>query len=145
MKRYIFNTFALLFVSLFALVSCDDDREHPVPYVHVRFEFNVIHYNLSAPGSAHQFSVEESGGYRGIIVYRVSMDEFRAYDRACPCDPHNCKVSIDPDNPLLATDPCCGSSFLLMDGTIVDGNARFPLKEYRTTFSSSTNRLRITN
>ncbi len=145
MSHLRYNKLILIIVLLFAMASCDEDREHPVPYVHVNFEFNVIHYNLSGPGSSHQFSVDESGGYRGIIVHRLTMDEFRAYDRACPCDPNNCMVSIDPENPLLATDPCCGSTFLLLDGTIVEGDARFPLREYRASFNPATNRLRITN
>ena len=140
-----YNKLILVFVSLFALVSCDDDQRHPVPDVYVDFEFNIIHYNLSGPGSAHQFSRDESGGYQGIIVYRVSMDEFRAYDRACPCDPHNCKVSIDPEDNWYATDPCCNSVFLLLDGTLVEGSAQFPLKEYRARFNPQTNRLRISN
>lgn len=125
--------------------ACDEDREHPVPYVRVDFNFNVLHYNLAGPGSSHQFSDFESGGYRGIIVHRLSMDEFRAFDRACPCDPHNCMVSIDPENQLLARDPCCESVFLLIDGTIMEGDAQFPLKEYRAIFNPATNRLHISN
>ncbi len=127
------------------LNACDKDREHPVPYVHVEFNFNIIHYNLNSPGLSHQFSQSESGGVQGIIVYRLSMDEFRAYDRACPCDPFHCKVSIKEDDLLRATDPCCGSVFLLIDGTVTEGDAGFPLKTYRTEFNEQTNRLRITN
>lgn len=125
--------------------SCDKDRQHPVPYVPVNFDFNIIHYNLNSPGLSHQFSQGESGGYRGIIVYRLSMDEFRAFDRACPCNPHQCTVSIDPENQVTATDPCCGSRFLLIDGSVMEGDAGFPLKPYRTIFNPSTNRLLITN
>ncbi len=135
----------LLVCVLTALAGCDKDREHPVPYVHVQFDFNIIHYNLNSVGSSHQFSQHESGGYRGIVVYRLSMDEFKAYDRACPCDPHHCTVSISADNPVLVTDPCCGSTFLLMDGSLVEGDAQFPLKEYRALFNPGTNRLTITN
>ncbi len=135
----------LAFLSVTLLNACDKDREHPVPYVRVDFHFNIIHYNLNHVGLSHQFSQSESGGYRGIIVYRQSMDEFRAFDRACPCDPHNCKVSIKEDNPVVATDPCCGSSFLLFDGTLLEGDAEFPLKTYRAYFNSDTKRLHITN
>ncbi len=136
---------AAILLALAVLYSCDKDREHPVPYVHVNFDFNIIHYNLNSVGSSHQFSQAESGGYRGIMVYRVSMDQFRAFDRACPCDPHHCMVSILPDNPVLAHDPCCESTFLLIDGSVVEGEAQFPLKEYQAHFSTTSNRLRITN
>lgn len=134
-----------LLLVLAVLFACDKDREHPVPYVHVNFDFNIIHYNLNSVGSSHQFSQAESGGYRGIMVYRVSMDQFRAFDRACPCNPHHCLVSILPDNPVLATDPCCESTFLLIDGSVVEGDAQFPLKEYQAHFDEGSNRLRITN
>ncbi len=128
--------------------SCDKDREHPVPHVHVNIDLNIINYNLNSPGLSHQFAQNEGGrifGYRGIIVYRLSTDEFRAFDRACPCNPHQCTVSIDPENRVTATDACCGSRFLLIDGSVMEGDAGFPLKPYRTFFNPSTNRLQITN
>lgn len=132
-------------LSLIAVQSCDKDKEHPVPYVMVDHHFNIIHYDLAAPGFSHQFSRSEAGGYRGIIVYRLSTDEFRAYDRACPCDPHNCTVSIKEGDMLRATDPCCGSTFILIDGSVETGDAPAPLKEYRAIFNAGTNRLHITN
>ena len=128
--------------------GCDKDREHPVPYVRVTVSFNVLHHNLSAPGLSAQFSRHDLGGsagYQGIIVYRLSNDEFRAYDRACPCNPHNCIVSIEEDNPVLAFAPECESRFILTDGSVVEGPSRFPLREYRTSFDPHTNRLMISN
>ncbi|MFP4064047.1 MAG: hypothetical protein ACLFN2_05295 [Bacteroidales bacterium] len=130
------------------LQGCDKEREHPVPYVRVSVSFNVLHYNLSAPGLSAQFSRQDLGGnagYQGIIVYRLSPDEFRAYDRACPSAPHNCIVSIDEDNAVLAFSPASESRFILTDGSVVEGPARFPLRQYQTTFDPNTNRLRITN
>lgn len=142
------TTILLVFLAFFYLAlfqACDKDREHPVPYVFVDFDFNIIHYNLNSPGLSHQFSQAESGGYQGIIVYRLSMDEFRAFDRACPCNPHHCIVSIHPDDQVFASDPCCGSTFLLLDGSVVEGDAQFPLKQYQAIFNPGTNRLRIMN
>jgi len=138
---------AVLFCTQPLLISCEKDRQHPVPDVVIDFNFNVLHYNLSNPGLSAQFSREESGGYRGIIVYRLSMDEFRAYDRACPHEPHaaNCLVSISASSAVLAEDDCCGSVFILTDGSVLEGPSDFPLKAYRTVFNPATNRLRITN
>ncbi len=136
----------ILFAAMPSLLSsCDKDREHPVPHVLVNFNFNIIHYNLNSPGMSHQFSRSESGGYQGIIVYRVSMDEFRAFDRACPCDPDNCMVSLLEDDNLRASDPCCGSVFLVIDGSVVEGSSNYPLKQYNAIFDPSTNRLTIRN
>ncbi len=128
--------------------GCDEDREHPVPYVRVNVSFNVLHHNLSAAGLSAQFSRQDLGGqagYQGIIVYRLSGDEFRAYDRACPCDPHNCIASIEEDNSVLAYAPECESRFILTDGSVVEGSSRFPLREYRTSFDARTNRLTVSN
>ncbi|MDR4987712.1 MAG: hypothetical protein RG741_02590 [Bacteroidales bacterium] len=125
--------------------SCSKDDEHPVPYVHIHFEFNVIHYNLSNPGMSHQFLREESGGYRGIFVYRVSTDQFRAFDRACPINPHSCTLSISEDSAVLVGADCSEAVFSLLDGSPVSGTSNYPLREYRTYFNSQTNRLLITH
>lgn len=142
-------TFPVLVMAVALLLhGCDKEREHPVPYVRVSVSFNVLHYNLSAPGLSAQFSRQDLGGsagYQGIIVYRLSSDEFRAYDSACPCDPHNCIARIEEDNPVLAFAPSCESRFILTDGSVVEGPSRFPLRQYRTSFDPQTNRLRITN
>ncbi len=133
-------------LTLLAL-ACNKEHLHPVPDVHLSFDFNVLHYNLSNPGLSHQFSREASGGYRGIIVYRMSTSEFMAYDRACPYQPHDMEslVSISPSNSVVAECPVCNSRFVLTDGSVLDGPAAFPLKVYRTSFNHSTNRLWIGN
>lgn len=132
-------------IGLMFFASCDKDREHPVPYVRVDFNFNITNYNLNSPGLIHQFPKEqyEYGGYQGVIVYRESKTNFRAFDRACPSDPHNCQVNITEENSLIGKCPCCESEFLLIDGTVLDGEARYPLKEYSTSFNPP--RLRVTN
>ncbi len=144
MNKRTFQLLLILGISALLINGCDKEREHPVPYVRVMFDFNIIHHNLGSPGLSAQFS-RELAGYQGIIAYRLSMDAFRAYDRACPVNPHQHIVSIDPDNSVLASCPDCGSVFILTDGSVVEGPSQYPLREYRAIFDPSSNRLRITN
>ena len=76
----------------------------------------------------------EEEGYRGIIIYRHSWDVFTAFDRACPYHPsqEGCLVEAQPP---LAYDACCGSRFLLFDGSVVTGPARWPLKQYQVFYN----------
>jgi hypothetical protein len=132
----------LVVLFLLALASCSKDDEHPVPYVRVELDINVIHYNLNQPG----MSAELLGhGYRGIFIYRVSENQFRAFDRACPDNPHQCTLNISEENQVIAEAECCDSDFILIDGSSVENVSPYPLREYRTSFNSSTNRLRVVN
>lgn len=84
-------------------------------------------------------------GYRGLVVHRLTLDEFRAYDMACTNQPSNpCHVvALDTASNLLQCG-CCESRFSL-DGFPARGPASLNLRSYRTLFSPSTNTLRITN
>ena len=59
------------------------------------------------------------GGVKGIIVYRESLSNFKAYERNCTYQPTNtcATVSVDDTN-LIAVDSCCGSMFSILDGSI---------------------------
>lgn len=84
-------------------------------------------------------------GYRGLVVHRLTLDEFRAYDMACTYQPSvACHVvGLDTASNLLQCG-CCESRFSL-DGFPARGPASLNLRTYRTLFSPSTNTLRITN
>ena len=115
-------------ISLTLLSGCEKDMQHPVPNVHVDFRINLeITYELNTIGGWVYFS----GGYRGIVIYRLSEDEFRAFDRACTYDVYN---RIVVDDPPIARCEECESTYLLIDGSVVEGPARYPLKQYRTTY-----------
>jgi nitrite reductase/ring-hydroxylating ferredoxin subunit len=79
------------------------------------------------------------GGSQGIIVYRNGPDQFTAMDRHCTYQPENlCKVYVD-DSQVIARDTvCCGSAFLLLDGSVTEGPAALGLKLYHTTFNGTT-------
>ena len=85
-----------------------------------------------------------NGGSRGIIIYRASNDVFKAYDRHCTFDSSNscALVSVEVNN-ITGFDDCCGSKFILTDGSVTQGPANLPLKQYQTSFDG--NELRIFN
>ncbi|PCJ28795.1 MAG: hypothetical protein COA97_00185 [Flavobacteriales bacterium] len=124
-------------------MGCSKDEKSNIPLVVVDIiiytndpAFNVI----SVPGGWTYVN----GGSRGIIIYRVSNDQFNAYDRHCTYDSNNscALVSVDASN-IIGLDDCCGSKFLLTDGSVTNGPANLPLKQYQTSFDGQV--LRIFN
>ncbi len=136
------NYFLLLF-SCLALVSCDKNNNDGVPYVAVNIDIypaNPVYSQLNAVGGW----VYVNGGSRGLIIYRFTQDEFHAYDRHCPYQPLNScgKVKVDTDN-ITAVDTCCGSKFIIVDGSVINGPAGIPLKQYQCFYDGTT--LHISN
>jgi nitrite reductase/ring-hydroxylating ferredoxin subunit len=124
---------------LFLNNSCHKDKnEDQVPYAVVDFYINVNSTQYLELHSVNGW-VNVTGGVRGIIIYRKSVDEFMAYERNCTYQPSNscARVSVDNSN-VMAVDSCCGSKFLLVDGSVVQSPAIIPLKQYRTTFDGAT-------
>lgn len=121
---------------LFLLIpfSCDKEYENPVPNVYVDLIVNVENANNWELNSIGGW-INYNGGYKGIIIYRVSEDEFKAFDMACPYHPFEDKALVRVLDPPLATDTLCGSRFILLDGSVIDGPSRHPLREYRTYFT----------
>ena len=90
--------------------------------------------NLNAVGGY----VNLTGGSRGIIVYRFSVDEFRAFDRHCPFNAdEGCRVTVNSTDIEAEDDACCGSKFLIIDGSVIEGPANQQLKPYTTSFDGN--------
>jgi len=135
-RKYL-TRFLAFGVSLFLLmllpVSCEKDNQHPVPVVPVEFTINIEstqYIELNNIGGWAYFS----GGYRGIVIYRWSFDEFRAFDRACPYHPYDECGFVKVIDPPTAICECCGSMYLLLDGSVITGPSKYPLRQYRTYF-----------
>lgn len=129
--------FGLSFL-LFGQMACkDDDENRNIPLVDVFFDININDpdfINLQTIGGWEYVT----GGSRGIIIYRSSNTEFKAYDRHCTFQPSStcALVSVDATN-ITASDVCCGSSFLLINGSVTRPPATAPLKEYNTIFDGT--------
>ena len=96
---------------------------------------NPSYINLSATGGWQYIA----GGVRGILVYRASSSEFKAYDRNCTYQPTNPCSTVDVDNTniIIRDSSCCSSAFSIVDGSVIQGPAALPLKAYNTTFDGS--------
>jgi nitrite reductase/ring-hydroxylating ferredoxin subunit len=131
----------VILLLIIPLSSCKKDKQAPaIPYVYVNFELypNKMDY---IPVSGW---VYVTGGYRGLIVYRMNADEFMAYERCCPYDPDKecARVQVEKSG-IIAVDSCCGSRFILTDGSPIQGPSGYSLHQYRTSYDG--NELRIFN
>lgn len=127
-------------VGLFVMSSNSCDRSNPsgIPFVPVNFQLVVSNPDFS-PLLAVGGHVTIGGGSRGIIVYRFSPEEFRAYDRHCTFQiDENCQVTVDGSGIVAVDNECCDSHFLLVDGAPIEGPANIGLHQYNTAFDGNT-------
>ena len=128
---------AVLFTGLLCLAaSCNKDNNNVVPEVPVNIRIHTtdpLFINLSVPGGFEYVT----GGSNGILVYRRSNEEFMAFDRHCTYNIDNfCQVDVDSSF-ISARDTCCGSRFLIIDGSVQEGPASRGLKQYQTSFDGT--------
>jgi nitrite reductase/ring-hydroxylating ferredoxin subunit len=127
---------ALLIVSsVIFIISACRRQEHPVPYAPV----NVVLYVSDPeffPLNVIGGSIYHRGGSRGLIIHRRSQDEFIALERHCPYQPEDPCGRVYFDSTALFTliDTCCGSRFLVSDGTVQQGPATISLRKYFTEY-----------
>ncbi|MGB0882574.1 MAG: hypothetical protein ACPGSO_06440, partial [Vicingaceae bacterium] len=77
----------IIFISIF-FVACSKETQQNIPLVNVNstiYTNNPAFNKISVPGTWMYIN----GGSRGIIIYRASTEEFKAYDRHCTYEPEN--------------------------------------------------------
>lgn len=136
-------TLLALLTAVVLLSSCENTNRTGVPYVPVNFQLVVSNpefVTLQAVGG----HVTIIGGSKGIIIYRASPEEFRAYDAHCTFLPEDgCRTEVDDTDIFAVCGQCCGTKFLLIDGAPVEGPAPIGLLQYNTMFDG--NILWVTN
>ena len=139
----------VLFIAAMLLCKCGKDNIVP----NIRFDVTI---NLSDPKYANKdvinlVDVEDYFskitmriGYSGVIVYK--SDNYRAFEKYCPNDQKDdCKISIKENETTKAVCNCCKTEYLLLTGTVVSGESKYGLKEYKTDYLYERNLLRIWN
>lgn len=123
--------------------SCTRRNPSGIPYVPVNLQLTVSNpqwIKLQAVGGWEYIG----GGSQGIIVFRASAEEFKAFDRHCTFQVDEyCQLSVDNTGNRAVDVDCCESKFLLFDGAPIEGPANLGLHQYNTSFNGNT--LWITN
>ena len=133
-----FICYSLITVTLVSATSCERSNPSGIPFVPVNFQLVVSNPDFS-PLLAIGGHVTIGGGSRGIIIYRFSPEEFRAYDRHCTFQiDENCRVTVDESGIVAVDTECCDSHFLLVDGAPIEGPANIGLHQYNTAFDGNT-------
>ncbi len=120
---------SIVFFNLF-LTSCKDEEIYPIPSVPVNIYLNLdlpAYQPLNVTGGW----VYVNGGSKGIIVYR-NFDEFIALDRHTTHEPdEECSIAtVDSTNFFILNDGCSESKYSMLDGTVVQGPAKWGLRKY---------------
>jgi nitrite reductase/ring-hydroxylating ferredoxin subunit len=126
----------ICFIFLFSQSNCKKDKSQqtdiPVVPVNISLNPNSTEYiNLNPVNGWETIT----GGYSGIIVCRKSVNDFVAFERACPYD-WNISTSrlVVNASGITAACPNCKSKFILTDGTPYEGPSRYTLKQYQTSY-----------
>lgn len=157
-----------IFIVLLVLPCCGDDEDYYVPDVPVNIELNLTNLpfgvgesllivpdrNNDNFGKIIYADPDKRDDYipwrvfgNGIILYRVDLYMYAAYDRTCTYKAfeENCGIEIK-ENMLLPKCPCCGSKFMITaNGVATRGSkAVRALVPLQTTLENNATRLIIT-
>jgi hypothetical protein len=145
----------LLAASAMAVVlvySCTKEEQNPnTPsvYINITIDPNSTFYQeLNTVGGWMYLTAEPPS--RGLIVYKLSLDEFVAYDRFPPNNPNECcttngtctRLLVDDYFPFVM-DTCTNTSYQILNGALFEGTGRYPLIRYNTVYNGQL--LRIFN
>ncbi len=141
-KRHLFTIYIVL--GLFLLqAGCkkDDNAVEPPSYVNITINPNSTEYQeLNTVGGWTYIDVAKPS--LGIIVYRVTQNDFMAYDRLPPYEPDQCCngnvcTTLNVDMPFVV-DTCTNSTYQIIDGSPFDGPSDTPLIRYTTYYDGLT-------
>jgi len=133
---------SLVFFALLVSQCKKEDAPLPFAVVNIRIEPNSTEFiNLNTVGG-HEYLTALFPS-RGVIVYRISVDEFVAFERTCPHDPdaccsEGCSRLVVEDDGIIIKDGCCESTYLILDGSNITGPSVKPLKQYFTSYNGKT-------
>lgn len=141
MKRSLI--FLIVLATAFYMSGCKEplvNPYYPTGFINFTIYPNDLHYSdLNTVSGFMYLTSDPESTSRGIIVYRLYQDEFRAYDRIPPNKPNACCDSegnctrLVVDFPFVM-DNCNNIKYNIIDGSIVEGEGVFPLIQYHTSY-----------
>jgi nitrite reductase/ring-hydroxylating ferredoxin subunit len=139
----------IIFITVisFSVFSCKkDSTQTDIPNTLVDYYIYLTQPQFSSLNTVGNW-MYVSAGVRGIVVYHRAPDEFIALERNCTWQSGNSNaiVSIDTSSSLFLKDISCGSKFYITDGSVANGPATVPLKQYHATYNASAMTVHIYN
>jgi hypothetical protein len=139
----LFSVGKLLVIGSLIISACQKEDPNPyIPdvYIDITIDPNSTFYQeLNTVGGWMYLTSELPS--RGIIVYRSDIIEFVAYDRIPPNDPNRCcsnnictRLVVGDYYPFVQ-DTCTSTSYLLLNGSIFEGEGKYPLIRYNTSYN----------
>jgi len=131
--------FVVLTVLLAAFFSCSDDR-NPIPSsrVYLKLDLTFKDKELKTIPSYKIYTTKnintanrESVGFGGVLVVHTYLDEYKAFDIACPYEAKQ-SVTVSVDEEIrYAVCPVCNTSYDIGFGTgAPNGASRYYLRTY---------------
>jgi hypothetical protein len=132
----------MIFITLNSCNKDNGDRQ-PLPPMNITIDPNsTIYQELNIVGGWLYLGEEDGAAppSRGVIVYRLSTDEFLAFERTPPFKPDSCCnaskttcTKLLVDFPFIL-DTCTVSKYLILDGSPVSGPSSMSLSMYITEY-----------
>ncbi len=124
----------LAILAILAFMACDTKNNGLKDVdINITINPNTLQYQeLNTVGGWMYLTAREPS--RGLIVYRYSFDEFRAYDRTPPFQPDECGENtrlIVKD--FFIVDECHNFKYNIIDGSLIQGEGRM-LYYYNTAY-----------
>lgn len=138
------NGIGLILVLVLISTGCRKEEINPnIPQVYINITLDpnsTMYQDLNTAGGWMYLTANAPS--RGIIVYRLTNDEFLAYDRIPPNDPNRCCENANVctrlvvgNNYPFAKDECLGTLYSLLDGSIFSGEGNWGMIRYHTTYN----------
>jgi len=149
MKRLLIFTAVLVGLALGSCNKTNINPNDPRAVIRIDIDPNLtFNQGLNAVGGWIYVASGDQGahigtGSRGVIIYRESQSDFKAYDRLPPNNPDKCctggkctQLMVGKYYPF-AKDECTGNTYQLLDGSLFKGTGRYPLISYHAVYDGN--------
>lgn len=134
-------------ISIIFLQAGCNDKENTLPLAPIDITIDpnsTIYQELNIVGGWLYLGEEEGAlpPSRGIIVHRLTTDQFVSFERTPPYKPDSCcsptgtncsRLVVDDNYPFIV-DPCTSSKYLIIDGSVVNSPSNMPLGTYTSEY-----------